>query len=71
MQITSAQAEQLLKGQHNFSQLGFSMLLTRLKLSYDNDPSKESLETAMGEINAFLAKFKGIMKNDCEFISEL
>ena len=71
MQVTAQQTERLLKGDHSFSQLGFSMLLTRLKSSYADDPSENSLDIAMSEINTFLDKFKGIMKKDCEIISSL
>jgi len=71
MEITAKQTEQLLNGNHQFSQLGFSMLLTRLKSVYSNDSSKESLETATTEINTFLEKFKGIMKKDIGIISKL
>ena len=71
MQINTQQTEKLLSGNHSFSQMGFSMLLTRLKSSYAKDSSEESLKTAMSEINTFLDKFKGIMKKDCEVISKL
>jgi hypothetical protein len=47
------------------------MLLTRLKGLYVQDPSSELLETTKDEINAFLDKFKGVMKNDLLIISEL
>jgi len=71
MNITPKQVEKLLLEDHSFSQLGFSMMLTRLKGIYANDPSQEVLEGAAKEINAFLEKFKGIMKNDLTIISEL
>jgi hypothetical protein len=60
-----------MKGKHSFSQLAFSMLLTRLKGLYAQDPSSELLETTKDEINVFLDKFKGVMKNDLLIISEL
>jgi hypothetical protein len=71
MKITHTQAERLLLEDHSFSQLGFSMMLTRLKGIYHNDPSHQALEHAVQEINVFLEKFKGIMKNDLMKISEL
>ena len=71
MKITEKQTEQLLNGNHQFSQLGFSMLLTRLKSIYSNDSSEESLKIATVEINTFLDKFKGIMIKDIGIISEL
>ena len=71
MTITHKQAERLLLEDYSFSQLGFSMMLTRLKGMYNNDPSHQVLEDAVKEINAFLEKFKGIMKKDFLIISEL
>jgi len=71
MKITPKQAEILLLEDYSFSQLGFSMMLTRLKGVYAGDPSQEALENATKEINAFLGKFKGIMKNDLAIISEI
>jgi len=47
------------------------MLLTRLKGLYAKDDSTEALHTATTEINLFLDKFKGIMKNDCVTITNL
>jgi hypothetical protein len=69
--ISPKQVRRLLLEEHSFSQLGFSMMLTRLKGIYASDPSHEVLEDAAEEINAFLGKFKGIMKNDLAIISEL
>jgi hypothetical protein len=47
------------------------MLLTRLKNQYAKDDSQESLLAATTEINLFLDKFKGIMKNDIIVLSKL
>ncbi|MCL2499670.1 MAG: hypothetical protein FWE90_04945 [Defluviitaleaceae bacterium] len=71
MHVTHSQTERLLRENHTFSQLGFSMLLTRLKGLYAKDDSTEALHTATTEINLFLDKFKGIMKNDCVTITNL
>ncbi len=71
MQITSTQTQKILKGNHSFSQLGFSMLITRLKNVYTNDPSQGTLEKCTKEINAFLAKFTSIMSQDYAAISNL
>jgi len=71
MHITPLQTKKLLLEEHNFSQLGFSMMLTRLKGIYAGDSSAEVLEDAAKEINTFLEKFKGIMKNDFAIISKL
>lgn len=71
MQVTSQQAEKLLCGNYSFSQLGFSMMMTRLKTVYAKEPSQAALQKSMGEINAFLEKFKGIMSNDFATIANL
>lgn len=71
MTLTPLQTERLLIEDYRFTQLGFSMLLTRLKTFYAKNPSEESLHTAMVEINTFIHKFKGIMKNDYTIITNL
>ncbi len=69
MRINSNQAQRLLTGNQTFSQLGFSMLLTRLKGLYAKDPSK--LESCTAEINSFLAKFTSIMAQDYAIIAKM
>ena len=69
MKITSAQAEKLFKGSFSFTQLGFSMLITRLKNIYLKDNS--TIEKSTGEINIFLKKFSAYMDQDCELIGRL
>ena len=71
MTVTTRQTEKLLQGNYKFSQLGFSMMLTRLKVMYAEDPSPEVLQNSTREINTFIDKFKLIMENDCQVISEL
>ena len=71
MQITCEQTQQLLEGDYSFSVLGFSMLLTRLKGLYAKSPSKNAIDHAMSEINMFIDKYKGIMKNDFTIITNL
>lgn len=71
MNITPQQTEKLLKGNLSFSQLGFSMLLTRLKIMYASNPSQATLLTCANEINAFLVKFKSIMGNDYTVVAKL
>ena len=71
MQISIQQAEKLLKGNQSFSQLGFSMMLTRLRSQYGKDPSQSTLQLSMGEINTFLDKFAMIMGADYSIISKL
>ena len=69
MNVTLQQTEKLLRGSHTFSQLGFSLLLTRLKWIYSNDPS--ALQTCAGEVNVFIEKYQAIMSGDCDLISKL
>ena len=71
MKITQQQTEKILKGSHNFSQLGFSMMVGRLKGVYAKDPSQTTVQNAVEEINRFLDKFNSIMANDYEIIQKL
>ena len=71
MKVTTKQTEKLLLEKHVFSQLGFSMLLMRLKSAYIKDPTKETLDKCMGEINTFIQKFEAMMSKDIAKISEL
>ena len=71
MTVSSQQAERLLNGSHTFKQLGFSMLLTRLKMVFAKDSSPSSIEYCAEEINAFLEKFSTIMKEDLVIISKI
>ena len=71
MTVTPRQTEKLLKGNQSFSQLGFSMMLTRLKTVYSKDPSTATLQKCTDEINAFLKKYHMIMGGDYAVISKL
>ncbi|MDR0324685.1 MAG: hypothetical protein LBI19_01145 [Oscillospiraceae bacterium] len=71
MAVTIQQVRKLLQGQHTFSQLGFSMLLTRLKFLYANEPAPETLENCAKEINAFLGKYHTVMAADIAVIDSL
>jgi len=71
MKITPQQTEKLLKGNHKFSQLGFSLLLTRLKGVYTKTPTPETLKACNVEMNAFLGKFQSIMSADYAIIAKL
>ena len=70
MKVTMHEAERLLRGDQAFEQLGFSMLLARLKKLYLQDSTQSTLTKCAGEINAFLDKFKSIMSVDYENISK-
>ena len=71
MKVTAAQTEKLLKGNQPFTQLGFNMLLTRLRTQYRKDSSQSVVQKGMNEINQFLSKFATIMKADYETILSL
>ena len=71
MIVTLEQTEKLLKGNYRFSQLGFSMLITRLKGLYAIHPNQAFLHTSMDEINIFLLKFKTIMTDDFETLAKI
>lgn len=71
MKATLEQTEKLMKENHKFSQLGFSMMITRLKGVYAKNPSAMELQNSMNEINIFLEKFKGIMANDYAILEKL
>ena len=71
MKVTPQQTEKLLKGNQTFSQLGLSMMLTRLKTLYAKDPSQTTIQICVDEINAFLVKFSMIMGQDYEIIAKL
>jgi len=69
--ISLHETSKLLKGNQTYSQLGFSMLLTRLRNQYAQDDSEENLIRCAEEINAFLGKFVKIMAKDLEKIMKL
>ena len=71
MKVTIQQTEKLLKGNQSFSQLGFSLMLTRLKTNYANNPTPSTVQTCMGEINGFLGKFASIMSADYAIVSKM
>jgi uncharacterized membrane-anchored protein YhcB (DUF1043 family) len=71
MNVTIRQTEKLLLENHKFTQLGLSMMITRLKSLYAKDQSQEVLQKSMNEINTFLDKFKCILVNDFETIAKL
>lgn len=71
MNITAEQAKKILLGDYLFSQLGFSLLVTRLKGVYASNQDPETLASCVSEINTFLNKYKSIMANDYSIISNL
>lgn len=71
MQITIKQTEDAMNGNHKFSQLGFSMLMWRLKRMYEEESTAEILRKCTEEINGFLMKYESIMADDYLVISKL
>ena len=71
MQVNTRQAEMAMNGNHSFRQLGFSMLLWRLKRMYGQEPTLDTLKRCTEEINVFLEKYKNIMSADYAIISDL
>jgi len=71
MKVSPQQTEKLLKGSFTFKQLGFSMLITRLKMMYAKDNSPSNLSYCTEEINMFLDKFRSIMTEDYKVIAAI
>ena len=71
MKITQSQAEKILNGDQTFSQLGFSMLITRLRKSYAKDSSSLNVRNCTENINMFLEKYQATMIADYALISKL
>ena len=71
MNVTSAQVKKILTGSQTYTQLGFSMMITRLKGIYSKSPSPETLQKCTDEINTFLVKFASIMATDFAIVSKL
>ena len=71
--VTVEQTEKLLLLSENlkFSQLGFSMMIQRMKTLYSKYPTKETVQTFAEEITAFIEKSKILMATDYEIISKL
>lgn len=71
MKITLQQTEELLSGDYPFTQRGFSMMITRLKSRYADDPSQSNLQKCMDEINFFIDKYMPVMGNDFIMITKI
>jgi CheY-like chemotaxis protein len=69
--ITIEQTEKILTGDTKFTQLAFSMLITRMKTLYAKYPTKETLQTFAEEITEFIEKSKVLMAADYETICKL
>ena len=71
MNVTSEQTRKILTGSQKFTQLGLSMMITRLKSIYAKDSSDATLQTCTDEINVFLKKYSAILTADFSAISQL
>ena len=71
MSVTLEQTEKLLSGNHSFSQLGFSLMIMRMKTQYKKTRDPATLRSCTDEINAFLQKFSMVMGGDYAVISGL
>jgi len=54
-----------------FKQLGFSMLVSRMRNNYAKSPSAAVLKSCGDEINVFLEKYGPTMADDCAVIEKL
>jgi hypothetical protein len=71
MNVSIQQMEKLLQGQYTFKQLGFSMLLTRLKSNYADEPTEEKLEDCVNTLNAFLSKYSTLLTDEIATIRNI
>ena len=69
--VTIEQTEKILTTDTKFSQLAFSMLVTRMKTLYAKYHTKETLQTFAEEITGFIEKSKVLMATDYETIGQL
>ncbi|MCL2372354.1 MAG: hypothetical protein FWC78_03010 [Defluviitaleaceae bacterium] len=71
MTLTTTQAEKILKSSQAFPQLGFALLVTRLRSKYAQDPSPQTLEYCTKELTSFTKTFQDLMEADFELIEKL
>ncbi len=71
MTVTKTQVEKILKSQPKFTQLGFSMLVTRLTGLYEKNPGDAVIQQCTDEMNAFMSKYECIMAKDYDTITKL
>lgn len=71
MQITPSQMQKILTSPCSFSQLGFSMMITRMTERYSKDSNPKTLQQCTDEANRFLEKYRAIMQKDYEKILNL
>ncbi len=71
MTVSEEQVEKILTTNISLSQMGFSLMVTRLKNIYKNNPTVENLKLCTNEINALLSKYQSVLRKDFETISKL
>jgi len=71
MQITEAQAMKILSSPPKFTQLGLSMMVTRLANQYKKNPEPEMLVFATKEINKFLNAFGSLLYADYDTMTKI
>lgn len=73
MQLTEAQTKALLLfgEQLQLKHQGLSLLVTRLREIYKNNPSPETLFLCTGELNSFIHKFEILLTYDLTQINSL
>lgn len=63
--------KKILTSNHRFRQLGFSMMVTRMRGNYAKSPSQSELKACTDEMNAFLEKYGATMKDDYAVIETM
>ena len=73
MTLNPSQVEKLLTytGKIELTQLGISMMVTRLSNNYKKAPNPQTLQSATTEINGFLKKYESIAGKDYKWIISL
>lgn len=69
--MSTEQTKKILTQDTKFSQLGFSLLVTRLRGAYKKSPDARMIQQATKEINDFLAKYQKIMAKDYTLLTGL
>ena len=70
-ELTSEQAKKILTANEGFSTMGFSLLITRLRLVYKKNPSPASLANCTNEMNQFINKYSMILGADFSVIDKI
>ena len=73
MNLSESQVKKLLlyTGNVPITQIGLSLLITRLSRKYQNEPSLHVLKDSTNELNTFINKFSSIMVSSYDWIVSL